>query len=388
MGALAFVGHASGPRERALRGIALVQLREYDRAKADLAYALDAFDLAGNAGDAARAAAALAEIELQARNVPAARETLRLQRRRLVELRDWVNTAYIEILLVRLAVLAGEVDTGLAGLRRLDALTDQIPPEQRRPIAAFASLAAGEAARARRAFGDSERCYLRAEALNQGRNRLMAEEVTDALAGLRLPKIQWTIDGSARWMSEVELERHEGTHEGLVIDLISGRARQPLSQGGSTVLEGRFSLLRLAGALSGTEPRSARELFEDTYGVRYRNASHHARLKVAISRLRKVLGSQAVVHTGKGWRLGLEQVAVVVAAPADPIARIHARLGDGEAWSSAALSTAVGLSKRHTQRALRELGETGRVEIIGAGRATRYRIAGMRVAIASPMLLP
>jgi hypothetical protein len=63
----------------------------------------------------------------------------------------------------------------------------------------------------------------------------------------------------------------------------------------------------------------------------------------------------------------------VLAPPVDdPHASLLAFLADGEAWSSSALSIAMGASARTVQRALNSLAITGKVRSYGRGRARRW----------------
>ena len=88
LGALNLVAGLESPHARALRGIALAQLREYERARIDLRAAIGGLERAGDHADAARAAAALAEVELSSRNLTRARAALERQERALFERLD------------------------------------------------------------------------------------------------------------------------------------------------------------------------------------------------------------------------------------------------------------------------------------------------------------
>jgi hypothetical protein len=67
------------------------------------------------------------------------------------------------------------------------------------------------------------------------------------------------------------------------------------------------------------------------------------------------------------------EAVVVLAPPIDePHAEVLAFLADGEAWSSSALSLALGASPRTVQRALEALAESGKVQSLGRGRAQRW----------------
>ncbi|EGD05459.1 helix-turn-helix, type 11 domain-containing protein, partial [Burkholderia sp. TJI49] len=70
---------------------------------------------------------------------------------------------------------------------------------------------------------------------------------------------------------------------------------------------------------------------------------------------------------------------------------VLALLADGEAWSSSALALALGASQRTVQRALDALGEAGKVQAIGRGRARRWMmppLPGFATTLLLPTLVP
>jgi DNA-binding transcriptional ArsR family regulator len=66
---------------------------------------------------------------------------------------------------------------------------------------------------------------------------------------------------------------------------------------------------------------------------------------------------------------------------------VLAFLADGESWSSSALALALGASQRTVQRALEALGEAGKVQAFGDGRARRWMTPPMP-GFTTPLLLP
>ena len=68
-------------------------------------------------------------------------------------------------------------------------------------------------------------------------------------------------------------------------------------------------------------------------------------------------------------------------------AEVVALLADGEPWSAAALALATGASRRTMQRALKALGDEGRVTAIGRGPKRRW-VSPPLTRIATAMLLP
>jgi len=150
-----------------------------------------------------------------------------------------------------------------------------------------------------------------------------------------------------------------------------------------------FEILRaLAEAWPG---ESAREtLIERAFGARRANASHRARLRVEIGRLRRELRSLGDVRaTPRGFTLVPRSGEVRVLAPPieSPDAAVLALMADGETWSTSALGLALGSSQRTVQRALRALEESGNVRMLGRGRARRW-LASPIGGFATTLLLP
>ncbi|MCC8939710.1 helix-turn-helix domain-containing protein, partial [Bradyrhizobium sp. Arg68] len=72
-------------------------------------------------------------------------------------------------------------------------------------------------------------------------------------------------------------------------------------------------------------------------------------------------------------------------------AEVLAFLADGEAWSSSALSVALGASQRTVQRALDALAASGKVQSVGRARARRWMtppVVGFTTTLLLPALLP
>jgi hypothetical protein len=151
-----------------------------------------------------------------------------------------------------------------------------------------------------------------------------------------------------------------------------------------------FALLRaLAEAWPGEAARG--QLIERAFGARRPNASHRARLRVEIGRLRQQLRRVAGVRaTAQGFALAPPAGAQVVllAPPLESAdAAVVALLADGEAWSTSALALALGAGQRTVQRSLRALEAAGQVRGVGAGRARRW-LAPPVVGFTTTLLLP
>ncbi|KDD40536.1 tetratricopeptide repeat protein, partial [Bordetella bronchiseptica MBORD901] len=103
----------------ALRGIALAQLGDFDRARALVRRAARAFG-PGNAVARARCALAEGEIALAARDLAWPGAALRTAQRTLAAHGDWRNAAYAQYLEVRRLLLVGELERAAEWLERLD----------------------------------------------------------------------------------------------------------------------------------------------------------------------------------------------------------------------------------------------------------------------------
>jgi hypothetical protein len=159
----------------------------------------------------------------------------------------------------------------------------------------------------------------------------------------------------------VDACRHVVRHEGKIVSL----AKRPVL----------FALARaLAEAWPGDMPRDT--LVARAFRLKLAEESHRARLRVELARLRAVLKPLASVSaTQRGFALMPRRAreVVVLARPVEEKqAALLAFLADGESWSSSALAIALGASPRTVQRALDELGATGKVQSFGRGRARRW----------------
>lgn len=129
------------------------------------------------------------------------------------------------------------------------------------------------------------------------------------------------------------------------------------------------------------------ELAARAFETKRVNASHRARLRVEIGRLRKVLeGLGEPVATADGYVLTTPRdVAVLLPPSDDDTARLAILLGDGAWWTAQTLAEHAGVSKRTAQRALSALAESGAAVRAGGAKDARYARPG--APIASRMLL-
>ena len=143
-------------------------------------------------------------------------------------------------------------------------------------------------------------------------------------------------------------------------------------------LDSRPVLFSLARTLAEAWPGDAwREtLLKRAFRAKQADESHRARLRVEIGRLRTALRAIASIDaTPDGFALTplkARDVVVLTQPDENEHAAVLALLSDGEAWSSTALSLALGDSQRTVQRALDALAAAGKVQSIGRARARRW----------------
>ena len=180
----------------------------------------------------------------------------------------------------------------------------------------------------------------------------------------------------------------------MVVDALRYVVRQ---QETMVSLATRPVLFALARTLAEAWPAdvSRATLIAQAFGGKHADESHRARLRVEIGRLRAELRTLADIGaTLRGFALAPRQASEVVVL-ARPIEERHAAvlafLADGESWASSALALALGTGQRSVQRALEQLGEAGKVQSFGHGRARRWMtppVAGFTTTLLLPAPLP
>jgi len=132
-------------------------------------------------------------------------------------------------------------------------------------------------------------------------------------------------------------------------------------------------------------------LMARAFGTRHPDETDRARLRVEVGRLRRMTAPFARIEaTSKGFALRprVAPDVILIEPPFDgDRASLVALLADGTAWSTSALSLALGASQRTVQRALVELERTGRVRSIGRARARRW-LAAPLIGFTTILLLP
>ncbi|MBY4897036.1 helix-turn-helix domain-containing protein [Cupriavidus sp. AU9028] len=382
LGALNCVALRDDAPALALRGIALAQLGDLTRAKTLVRRAARAFG--GRAPLArARCVVAEAEIALAVRDLGWPPRVLDAARATLEAAGDRVNAAHARYLASRRLLLIGRLDEAermLAG-----AAPDTLPPALR---TAHELVVAGIAIRRMQSGAARASLARAAAAARRAAIPALLTEVERAVALLEAPVARRIDRGNSRPLRLAEVEALLAS-EALVIDA----CRHAVCQAGAVIpLSRRPVLFALARELAEAFPRDVPRdvLIERAFRMRHVDATHRARLRVEMGRLRAALRSVAKVGaTPAGYALvpGQGRAVVVLARTAEERhAAVLALLADGESWSSSALALALGASQRTVQRALDALAASGKVQPIGHGRARRW--ATPVPEITTTLLLP
>src|SRR5262245_38736538 len=387
LGALNRVALRDDPPALALRGIAMAQLGDLDRAKVLLRNAARAFG-PKEAVARARCVVAEAEIALVSRDLGWPADTLDAARLTLEAHGDLVNAAHARYLAVRRLLLIGRLDQAERALADLD--PGLFPPALR---TAHQLVVAGIAIRrldttvARAALAGA------AEAAREARIPALTAEVESASLVLNTPAARLIARTGDRLLP-LEDVRALLASKALVVDACRNVVRDaPIV----VSLTGRPVLFALARALGEAWPAdvSRDTLVARAFGAKHADDSHRARLRVEVGRLRTVVRAVAAVDaTKRGFGLVPRRAreVVVLARPVeDEHAPVLAVLADGEAWSSSALALALGTSQRSVQRALDALGAAGRVQSFGRGRARRWTtplVPGFTATLLLPAPVP
>lgn len=383
LGALKHVALRDDPPALALRGIAMAQLGEHQRALELLRLAARRF---GPNEERARARCIVAEAEvaLALRDFSASPQRLAAAADRLAALGDRVNAMQARVIAARRLVLLGRLDDAAAALARVD--PRGLPPS----VVAVADLVDTELALRSLRLEAVHAALERAEA-NASRAGIpaLSGEVAQMRAELERPAARRLVGGGERALRlhEVAALRASGA---LVVDA----CRRELRAGSESRSLARrpvlFTLLRALGeAWPGDVDRAG--LIARAFRTRRPDESHRARLRVEMGRLRAlIVGFGSVEATTQGFVLRPRDTReVVVLAPPieDEQGSLLALLSDGAAWSTSALALALGASQRTVQRALVELEAAGRVRSLGRARARRW-LAPTLAAFTTILLLP
>ncbi|MFY1825034.1 helix-turn-helix domain-containing protein [Myxococcus fulvus] len=368
LGALQRVALREDAPALALRGIAMAQLGELAQAAALLKRAARAYG-SGDALARARCDVARAEVALAARDLEGIDLALDEALRVFARHGDVENARYTRLLRARHALLVGriaEAEGALSTLEREDA--PAMPSTLAWLLAFEVAVRRGTPRTARDALERARTAARRA------RIPALVAEVEQTARALALPAARVISRGEARPVVLDEVEALlESEH--LVVDA----CRRVLRAGPRVVtLSTRPILFSLLRVLAEAWPKDAarEEFVRQVFGARRMNASHRARLRVELGRLRDQVREVAAIQaTPRGFVLEPRR-AVEVRVLAPPIegagGAVLALLADGEHWSTSALALALGTSQRTVQRALTALEATGQVRVLGRGRARRW----------------
>ncbi|MGB3445126.1 MAG: helix-turn-helix domain-containing protein [Xanthobacteraceae bacterium] len=383
LGALKRVALRNDPPALALRGVAMAQLGDFDRAKFLLKSAARAFG-PKEAVAQARCIVAEAEIALVSRDLGWPEKELDKARATLQKHGDTVNAAHALNLAARRLLLLGRLDETerlLSGLNR-----SLLPPASR---AAYELTVAGTAIRrlnireARGAFAQA------AEAARQADIPALTTEVGVASSVLTTPAARIISDGNERLALLQDVEELFAS-DILVVDGCRNMVRDRHRTASLTARPVLFALARALGE-KWPDDASRDTLLKSAFRARQTDDSHRARLRVEIARLREELGEIAkITATESGFKLtpcNSSRVAVLAPLADEPNVAVLAFLADGEAWSSSALAIALETSPRTVQRALEELASNGKVQSFGRGRMRRWTVPSVP-GFPTTLLLP
>ena len=383
LGALNRIALRNDAPALALRGIAMAQLGDLDRAKVLLRRAERAFG-AKEAVARARCVLAEAEIALVSRDLHRPPGMLEAARATLEAHGDRANAAHARHLEIRRLLLVGSLDEAE---RRLAALDPTALPAASR--AAHELAVAGiemRRLRIRTARAALERA---ADAARRAAIPALLAEVESAARLVDAPAARLIERGAERFLTLEDVETMLAS-PALVIDACRNVVRRA-----ATVipLARRPVLFTLARALSEAWPSDVPRdlLVARAFRGKHADESYRVRLRVEIGRLRTALRALAGVSaTPRGFILvpcDTHQVLVLARPVEEAHADVLALLADGESWSSSALALVLGASQRTVQRDLERLAAGGKVTSLGRGRTRRWTMPPT-LAITTTLLLP
>ncbi len=384
LGALKRIALRNDPPALGLRGIAMAQLGDYDRARQLLRRAARSFGPRERLARA-RCQVAEAEVALAARDLTRTMPVLAAAKT-LDALGDSVNARHARLVGARHRLLVGE----LAAAEKILASAKGMPAPMPPALTARAALTHAELALRRVRVAEAAAALDQAEAAaaHSGIPALIAE-VGRVRRALLAPSARLIRAGVARLVCLEEIETVFASGD-LIVDGCRRTVRGPR---GVVPLNGRPILFALLSALAEPWPADVPrdQLIARAFQARQINESHRARLRVELGRLRAALRPLAQIKaTPRGFALTpFKAPAVVVLAPPmdGQTSAIPALLESGESWTTSALALALGSSQRTVQRTLRQLEEAGAVRSIGRGRTRRW-LAPAFGGFATTLLLP
>jgi DNA-binding transcriptional ArsR family regulator len=385
LGALKCVALRDDPPALALRGIAMAQLGDYERARKLLQRAAQGFGAREQLARA-RCQVAEAEVALAARDLRRPARRLDDAVRVLDALGDRTNVSHARLIGARRQLLVGEIEAAEQTLATVDVTGADAPPS----LIARSELTRAELALRRIRASEAAVALGRAHAAAVAAGiPALVTEVDRAQRTLAAPSARLVKAGVVRPVRLDEIEALFAS-DALVVDACRRTIRGP---GGRVALARRPVLFALASALAEAWPADVPRdrLIECVFRTRHPDETHRARLRVEFSRLRTELRPLADIEaTRHGFALApVDAPAVIMLAPPidGPAGAVLALLEDGEAWSTSALACALGSSQRTVQRALRQLEAAAAVRAVGRGRSRRW-LAPSLCGFATTLLLP
>jgi len=398
-----------GAHGRALRGIALAQMQEFDSAQRELGAAAKA--LRDEPVHRARALAALAEVAAARREVGTALESLATVAAELEAMGDRRNGAWARLVRVRILLLTGSVDEARSELEQVTSKSGDDPVL----AAAFALAHANSSVRVLStddALGVLERALAE---LSRTEHPLLAAELDahraaltrpfaslrmgDRSADLTLPQLAAVFRGGGH--VPIDNPRSAVARYWLIVDAIGHRVvfcgEDAVDLSARAVLFRLLEELALSWPAEVTTPILVERVFDgpaaDEQGPAADRGeteeSYRDRLRVEIGRLRGLLPPGVKLEAlGNAWRLVVaDDAGVVHVSLPEKASALTALLADGSAWAARDLALALGTSQRSVQRALNEVAEQGAVQPVGEARARRWIAPDCAPGIASQMLL-
>jgi hypothetical protein len=387
LGALKLVALRNDAPALALRGIAMAQLGDFQRARVLLRSAQRAFS-AKESVARARCIVAETEVALASRDLGWPQKVLDAARVTLEEHGDWLNAAHARYLEIRRLLLVGCLDEAERMLIRLDPAS--FSPASR---SLHELLVAGIAMRRLQTKAASVALARSERAARQAGIPALLAEVQSASHVLNTPAARLIARGQDRPLLLKDVESLLASRA-LVVDACRNVVRDTRSVVSLKTRPVLFALARSLGeAWPADVPRD--RLLAQAFGARFVDESHRMRLRVEIGRLRSMLRPLAGIHaTKQGFVLAPRRAreVIVLARPVEEEnGAILAFLADGESWSSSALAIALNTSQRTVQRALDSLAAAGKVQSFGRTRARRWitpSVPGFTTILLLPAPLP
>ncbi len=383
LGALKRIALRNDAPALALRGIAMAQLGDFERAKMLVRRAARAFG-AKEMTARARCVIAEAEIALASRDLGWPTKKLEAARATLEARGDRINAVHARYLAIRRLLLIG----CLGEAERL--LAEQDPAPLPPALRAIHELSIAGIAMRRVRAGTARAALGRAgSAAQKAGIPALKAEVQALVRGLDAPAARRASSDGSQLLTLEGVEALLAS-EHLIVDACRYVVRDPQASVSFASRPVLFTLARtLAQAWPGDAPRS--DLIANAFRTRYADETHRARLRVEIGRLRCALRAMGYIRaTARGFELvpRCSSGVVVLARPTEEKhAAVLAVLSDGEAWSSSALALALGVSQRMVQRALDALAKSGKAQSLGRGRARRW-LASPVPGFMTALLLP